>query len=65
MADVTRKQQTTALFLYTIVTSTTRQTELTTTTKADKPDGKRVLCQSIFSSVFRADFYTVKQHSLI
>ena len=29
MADVARKQQTTALFLSTIVTHTTRQTELT------------------------------------
>ena len=39
MADVANKQQTTALFLSTIVTRTRRHTELT------KPDGKPVLCQ--------------------
>jgi len=32
--------------------------------KTDKPDGKRVLCQRTFSSVFRAVFYTVKLHGL-
>jgi hypothetical protein len=62
MADVASKQQTTALFLSTTVTRTRRHTELT---KSDKPDGKPVLCQRTFSSVFRADFfYTVKLHSL-
>jgi hypothetical protein len=58
MADLASKQQTTALFLSTIVT----HTELTK--KTDKPDGKPVLCQRTFSSVFRAVFYTVKLHSL-
>jgi len=54
MADVASKQQTTALFLFTIVTRTKRRTELTK--KTDKPDGKPVLCQRTFSSVFRAAF---------
>jgi len=63
MADVASKQQTTDLFLSTIVTRTRRHTELTK--KNDKPDGKPVLCQRIFSSVFRAVFYTVKLYSLI
>jgi hypothetical protein len=62
MADVASKQQTTALFLSTIVTRTRKHTELTK--KTDKPDRKPVLCQRTFSSVFRAVFYTVKQHSL-
>jgi hypothetical protein len=31
--------------------------------KTEKPDGKPVLCQRIFSSVFRAVFYIVKLHS--
>jgi len=56
MADVASKQQTTALFLSTIVTHTRRHTELTK--KTDKPDGKPVLCQRIFSSVFRAVLFT-------
>jgi hypothetical protein len=56
MANVACKQQTTALFLSTIVTRTRRHTELTK--KTDKPDGKPVLCQRTFSSVFRAVFYT-------
>jgi len=54
MANVANKQQTTALFLSTIVTRTKRHTELTK--KTDKPDGKPVLCQRIFSSAFRAVF---------
>jgi hypothetical protein len=62
MTDVANKQQTTALFLSTIVTRTRRHTELTQ--KTDKPDGKPVLCQRIFSSVFRAVFYAVNLHSL-
>jgi hypothetical protein len=63
MADVASKLQTTALFLSTTVTRTRRYTELTE--KADKPDGKTVLCQRTFSSVSRAVFfYTVKLHSL-
>jgi hypothetical protein len=64
MADVPSKQQTTALFLSTIVTRTGRNTELTKK-MSEKPDGKPVLCQRTFSSVFRAIFfYTVKLHSL-
>jgi len=45
------------LVLSTIVTRTRRHTELTTK-KTDKPDGKPVLCQRAFSSVFRAVFFT-------
>jgi hypothetical protein len=62
MAYVASKQQTTTLFLSTIVTRTRKHTELTK--KTDKPDGKSVLCQTKFSSVFRAVFYTVKLYSL-
>jgi len=63
IADVASKQQTTALFLSTTVTRTRRHTELTR--KTDKPDGKPVLCQRTFSSVFRAVFfYTANLHSL-
>jgi len=61
MADVARKQQTIALFLSTLVTRTEKHTELT---KTDKIDGKTVLCQRAFKSVFSAVFYTVKHHSL-
>jgi len=61
MADVASKQGTTALFLSTIVTRT-RYTELTK--KTNILDGKPVLCQRTFSSVFRAIFYAVKLHSL-
>ena len=53
MADVANKQQTTALFLSTIVTRTRKHTELT---KNLVPDEKIVLCQRTFSSVFRAVF---------
>ena len=49
MADVASKQQTTALFLSTIVTRTRRHTELTKKKKTDKPDGKPVLCQRTYS----------------
>jgi hypothetical protein len=62
MVDVASKQQTTALFLSTIVTRTRRHTELTK--KTDNPDGKPVLYHRIFSSVFRAVSYTVKLHCL-
>jgi hypothetical protein len=62
MADVARKEQTTALFLSTIVTRTRRFTELTK--KTDKPNGKPLLCERTFSSVFRAVFYTVKLRGL-
>jgi len=54
MAEVPSQQQTTALFLSTIVTRTRRHAELTK--KTDKPDGKPVLCQRTFSTVFRAGF---------
>ena len=63
MTDVVSKQQTTALFLSTIVTRTRRHIELTK--KTDKLDEKPLLCQRIFSSVFRAIFYTVELHSLV
>jgi len=64
MADVASKQQMTALFLSTIVTRTRRHTEPTKKITV-KPDGKPVLCQKSFRSVFRAVFfYTVKLHSL-
>jgi hypothetical protein len=48
------KQQTTALFLSTTLVTRTRHKELTK--KTDKPDGKLVLCQRTFSSVFCAVF---------
>jgi hypothetical protein len=54
-ADVASKQQTTTLFLSTIFTRTRRHTELIK--KTDKPDGKPVLCQRTFSSVFRGVFF--------
>jgi len=54
-ADVAGKQQTTALFLSTIVTRTRRHTELTK--KTDKPGGKPVLCQRTFSSIFHTVFF--------
>jgi len=62
MADVASKQQTTALFLSTIVTRTRRHKELTK--KTDKPHGKPVLCQRTFSSVFVQSFYTFNLSSL-
>ena len=54
MAAMASKQQTTALFLSTNVTRTRRHR---TDKKTDKPDGKPVLCQRIFSSVF-VQFFT-------
>jgi len=56
MADAASKQQTTALFLSTTVTRIRKHTELTKKKKTDKTDGKAVLCQRTFSSVFRAVF---------
>jgi hypothetical protein len=50
-------------FLSTIVTRTIIYTELPKK-KTNKPDGKPVLCQRTFHSVFCAFFYTVKLHSL-
>ena len=61
MADVASRQQTTALFLSTIFTRTIRHKNCQ---KSDKSDGKPLLWQKTFSSVFRAVFYTVKLHSL-
>jgi hypothetical protein len=63
MAYVASKQQTTALFLSTTV-KRTRGHRTVKKKKTDKPDGKPVLCQKTFRSVFRAVFYTVKLHSL-
>jgi len=54
--------QFTCFFLFTIVTRTRRYTELTK--KTEKPDGKTVLSQRTFSSVFSAVFYTDKLHRL-
>ena len=57
MADVASKQQTTALFLSIIFTRTRRHTELTKNwQKTDRPDGKPVLCQITFISVFSCSF---------
>jgi len=52
MVHVAIKQQTTALFLSTIVTRTRRHTDLIK--KLINLMGKRFLCQRTFSSVFRA-----------
>ena len=51
MADMASKHLTTALFVSAIVTCTRRH-------RTDKPDGKPVLCQKTFSSVFYAVFFT-------
>ena len=53
MADVASKQQTTALFLSTIVTRT--EDTQNWQKKPDKPDRKPVLCQRTFSSVHILD----------
>jgi len=63
MAGVASKQQTTALFLSTTVTHAQEDTHRTDE-KTDKLDGKPVLCQRTFSSVFCAFFNTAKLHSL-
>ena len=55
MADVASKQQTTALFISAVVTRARRHTDVTK--KTDIPDGKPVLCQRTFSSVFYAVFF--------
>jgi hypothetical protein len=62
MADVASKQQTTALFLSTIVTRTRRHTELT----KKLTNLTRDLCGAREHSVqlFVRFFYTVKLHSL-
>ena len=60
MADVASKQQTTAFF-FIHHNHTHKKTHRT-----DKPDGKPVLCQRTFSSVFvQFFFYTVKLRSSI
>jgi hypothetical protein len=61
MANMASKQQTTALFLSTIVTRKRRHTDLT-----KKPTNLmgNMSCKRAFSSVFRAVFYTVKLYSL-
>jgi len=56
MAVVAGKQQTTALFLSTIVVRTRRRTQLGGGT--DTPDGKPVLCKRTFSLVFLCRFFT-------
>ena len=62
MADVASKQQTTALFLSTIVTRTRRHTELTK--KLTNLMGN-VCCATEHSVHFYVQFsYTVKLHSL-
>ena len=56
MADVASKQQTTALFLSTIVTRTRRHTGLTNYT--DKPDGKLCCAREHSVQFFVQFFYT-------
>jgi len=58
MADVASKQQTTALFLSTIVTRTRRDTELTNLM------GNLCCAREHSVQFFHAVFYTVKLHSL-
>jgi hypothetical protein len=61
MAGVASKQQTTALFLSTIVTRThthTHKKTHRTDKKTDKPEGKPVMCQRTVSSVFCAVVFT-------
>jgi len=62
MADVAKRQQTTALFLSTIATRTRRHKELTQNLR--NLLGNLCCAREHFSSVFRAEFYTVKLHSL-
>jgi hypothetical protein len=49
-ADVASKQQTTALFLS--ITEKKKKIHIELTKETDKPNGKPVLCQRTFSSVF-------------
>jgi hypothetical protein len=60
MADVASKQQTTALFLPTIVT---RKQDTQNRRKTDKPDGNLCCAREPFSSVFRS-VYLHKLHGL-
>jgi len=62
MADVVRKQQTTALFLSTIVTRTRRHTELTN--KLTNLMGKLCCARERSVQFIVQFFYTVKVHSL-
>ena len=64
MADVASKQNDSLVFIH--HSHTYKKTHRTDKKKKpDKPDGKPVLCQRTFNSVFRAVFfYTVKLHSL-
>ena len=61
MADVASKQQTTALFLSTIVRRTRRHTELT---KKKLTMGNLCCAREHSVHFFVQDFYTVKRHSL-
>jgi len=56
MADVTSKQQTTALLLSTIVTRTKRHTELTK--KPNKPDGETYAVPENIQFSFSCSFFT-------
>jgi hypothetical protein len=62
MADGSSKQQTTALFLSTIVTRTRRKTELTK--KLTNLMGKLLRAREYSVQYFLQFFYTVKRHSL-
>ena len=62
MADVARKQQTTALFLSTIVTRTIRHTELIK--KLTNLMGNLCCAREHSVQFFVQFFYTVKLHSL-
>ena len=57
MADEASKQQTTACF-YPPYSQAQADTQNWPKKKTDKPDGKPVLCQRIFSSVFREVCFT-------
>jgi hypothetical protein len=62
MADVAKTANDSLVFIH---HSHTHKKKHRTEKKTDKPDdGKTVLCQRIFSSVFRAVFYTYRLHSL-
>jgi hypothetical protein len=64
MADVASKQQTTALFLSTIVTRTRRQTELTKKKQLTNLMGNLCCAREYSVQFFVQFFYTVKLHSL-
>ena len=56
MTDVASKQQTTALFLSTIVTNTRRHTELTKKKKTDKRDGETCVVPENIQFKFSCSF---------